>query len=71
MREAALVDKYEGPLFSFPDHLVSDPKDKAALLSYLACGDSLATMHELIKKALAGEHTYTLHPSLLRADSMT
>ncbi|KAK3681936.1 hypothetical protein LTR37_020732 [Vermiconidia calcicola] len=54
VRERAFDAAHSGPLFRFPNHLVACPKDKAALLTFGACGDGPGQMYELIKKVFQG-----------------
>lgn len=42
-------------VFPFPDNMISDARDKEAILSYLACNDAMGYMHKLIGKLLYGE----------------
>ena len=49
--------KNPGPVFAFPDHLLLEPKDRAALLTYMACSDSQKYLHELTRKVLKGKTT--------------
>ncbi|TVY73477.1 hypothetical protein LSUE1_G007415 [Lachnellula suecica] len=39
-------------LFPFDPSVVSDPLDKASILTYMACGDAVAWMHDLVKYVL-------------------
>ena len=48
-------DWKEDPLFPFPNDLVMNEKDKAAIVMNMACTDAVAYMHELFKKVFAGE----------------
>lgn len=42
-------------VFPFPDNMISDARDKEAILSYLACNDATGYIHKLIGKLLYGE----------------
>ena len=52
--ESEYDEDKDGPLHAFPNHLLSNPEDKEALLSYCACGDTLKYMFELMQKVLSG-----------------
>jgi hypothetical protein len=47
-------DVNEWPLHSFPKRAVSNIEDKKALLTWQTCEDSIAYMHELLKKVFEG-----------------
>lgn len=53
--------KYEDTevLVRYPQHLVSDPVEKQALLSHRACSDSSAYTYELVQKVFEGNATST------------
>ena len=40
--------------FPFPDHLLPREQDKQAALTFLACGEAIAYMHELFRIMLKG-----------------
>lgn len=42
-------------LFEFPDHLVKDPFDAAAMLTYMACQDAFNFLYELSRDLLQGK----------------
>ncbi|KAF2485490.1 hypothetical protein BDY17DRAFT_104693 [Neohortaea acidophila] len=44
----------KGPLFPFPNNDSLTTDDKHAILTFSACGDGLAYMHELIEKVMEG-----------------
>ena len=48
-------DKGDDLLFEFPDHLVKDPFDAAAMLTYMACQDAFNFLYELSRDLLQGE----------------
>ena len=65
-RKGQKLHVWEGPygelqcLATFPTHLITDEKDKEALLSHLTCNDTLAWMYELERQLLDGKVTQTI-----------
>lgn len=45
--------------FRLPVHLLSDPKDKAAVLTYMTCNEASSFLWEISKEMLKGKEKYT------------
>ena len=53
--------KLEQILAAFPAELFSDLKDKQGILTFLACSDGMAYMHDMMKRAIEGEPSPVVH----------
>lgn len=42
----------------FPTALFPDECDKQAILTYMACGDAIGYMHEVLKSMIKGQSRY-------------
>lgn len=50
-----IYEKGQPPLFRFPQEKVTDPKAKAALLTFLACTDACMFLYEMSRELLKGK----------------
>ena len=59
-----LYDKTIETYFPFPHHLLPAERDKQAVLTFLACGDAVGYMHEMLKVMLNGPLPFPKLPAI-------
>ncbi|CAD6592031.1 MAG: hypothetical protein ASARMPREDX12_005580 [Alectoria sarmentosa] len=59
-----LYDKTINTYFPFPHHLLSDERDKQAVLTVLTCADAVGYMHEMLKVMLNGIYSEIFEESI-------